>query len=330
MDTVEEKVRPEVTVSLQGSLETFQLPDVLVLLSSTKKTGELRINGDRTSGKVWVKDGQLVQTEVPRAPQPVDAVWELLRLKSGDFTFDSDTAAPNGGKAEPIEPVLADAQARMTEWVEIEKVVPSMAAWVTLAPEAPAPEVTITADQWKLFAQVGDGRSVEALMDKLSMGEFEACKWLKTMADDGVLNVEANAPSGAATSSAKASAPKAEAKAAKSEAKAGAAKDEESEADSEAMLTGEDALLRPAKKDEKGKVKISASSNSGSDDEEKASPAEADALVAQLAALTGGNEEEAAAAIAAAKAKGEEVPVVEDGEQINRGLLLKFLSSVRS
>ena len=326
MDTVEEKLWPEVTVSLQGSLETFQLPDVLVLLASTKKTGELRISGDRTSGKVWVKDGQLVQTDVPRAPEPVDAIWELLRLKSGDFTFDSDTAAPNGGKAEAIEPVLADAQARMTEWVEIEKVVPSMAAWVTLAAEAPRPEVTITAEQWKLFAQVGDGRTVEALMDKLAKSEFETCKWLKTMADDGVLVVDKAAPAGG---SAAKSAP------AKTESKSAAKADEVSEESKddddggpEAILTGEDALLRPAKS-EKGKVKISASANATSSDE-KPSPAEADALVAQLAALTGGDEEQAAAAIAAAKAKGEEVPVVEDGEQINRGLLLKFLSSVRS
>ena len=313
-------------MSLQGSLETFQLPDVLVLLSSTKKTGELRITGDRTSGKVWVKDGALVQTDVPRAPEAVDAIWELLRLKSGDFTFDSDTPAPKGGKSEPIEPVLADAQARMAEWVEIEKVVPSMAAWVTLAPEAPRPEVTITSEQWKLFAQVGDGRTVEALMDKLAKSEFETCKWLKTMADDGVLNVAGSAPAGAA----KAAPSKPEPKAVKN-VKADdtdSADDDNNDGGPEAILTGEDALLRPAKS-EKGKVKISASANATSSDE-KTTGAEADALVAQLAALTGGDEEQAAAAIAAAKAKGEEVPVVEDGEQINRGLLLKFLSSVRS
>ena len=326
MDTVEEKLRPEVTVSLQGSLETFQLPDVLVLLSSTKKTGELRITGDRTSGKVWVKDGELVQTEVPRAPEAVDAVWELLRLKSGDFTFDSDTPAPKGGKGEPIEPVLADAQARMAEWVEIERVVPSMAAWVTLAPEAPSPEVTITAEQWRLFAQVGDGRTVEALMDKLSMSEFDTCKWLKSMTDDGVVKVEKAAPAGG--SAPKITATKTEPNAAKADEK-DTTKDDENDGGPEAVLTGEDALLRPAKKDDKAKVKISASANATSSDE-KATGAEADALVAQLAALTGGDEEQAAAAIAAAKAKGEEVPVVEDGEQINRGLLLKFLSSVRS
>lgn len=328
-------------MSLQGSLETFQLPDVLVLLASTKKTGELRITGDRVSGKVWVKDGQLVDTEVPRAPEPVDAIWELLRLKTGDFVFDSDTAPPSGSSAtQPVEPLLADAQARMAEWVEIEKVVPSTAAWVTLAPEAPSPEVIITADQWKLFAQVGDGRTVDALMDKLSMGEFDTCKWLKSMADDGVLKVAKDAPAGAAKSGPAASAaPAKEAAkddaASKPAAKAADEKAREPEASGdddggpEAILTGEDALLRPARKDDKPKVKIPASANATSTDE-KPSAAEADALVAQLAALNGGDEEEAAAAIAAAKAKGEEVPVVEDGEQINRGLLLKFLSSVRS
>lgn len=329
-------------MSLQGSLETFQLPDVLVLLASTKKTGELRITGDRVSGKVWVKDGQLVGTDVPRAPEPVDAIWELLRLKDGDFVFDSDTPAPSGNSAaQPVEPLLADAQARMAEWVEIEKVVPSTAAWVTLAPEAPRPEVIITAEQWKLFAQLGDGRTVDALMDKLSMGEFDTCKWLKSMADDGVLEVGRAAPAGASKSGPAASGASAkdaardDAAASRPSAKAGddKARGDDSFGDDdggpEAILTGEDALLRPARKDDKPRVKIPASANATSSDE-KPSAAEADALVAQLAALNGGDEEEAAAAIAAAKAKGEEVPVVEDGEQINRGLLLKFLSSVRS
>lgn len=330
-------------MSLQGSIETFQLPDVLVLLASTKKTGELSVKGDRVEGRVWVKDGELVHTDVARAPEPVDAIWELLRLETGTFNFDSDTEPSGGnGKAEPIEPILADAQARLAEWLEIEKVVPSTSAWVALAPEAPQPEVTISAEQWKLFASVGDGRSVEALMDRLGKGEFDTCKWLKELADSGMLSIAANAPAGAATAERSKAAPKdeahakAEAKDAKkaTERKAEAA-DAANDGGPEALLTGEDALLRPAKKDERSKVKITASTSGPTsappaEGDSASSAAEADALVAQLAALNGGDEEEAAAAIAAAKAKGEEVPVVEDGEQINRGLLLKFLSSVRS
>src|SRR5437588_183387 len=41
-----------VLVSLQGSLETFALPDVLTLLASTAKSGELRVTGAGTGGDV--------------------------------------------------------------------------------------------------------------------------------------------------------------------------------------------------------------------------------------------------------------------------------------
>jgi hypothetical protein len=58
---------------------------------------------------------------------------------------------------------------------------------------------------------------------------------------------------------------------------------------------------------------------------------EAKALVAQLAALSGDDEEEVAAKVTEHLASGGELPEVVDGDEpINRGLLLKFLSSVRN
>ena len=37
-------------MALQGNIETFALPDVLRLLSSTSKTGKLRLEGTRGEG----------------------------------------------------------------------------------------------------------------------------------------------------------------------------------------------------------------------------------------------------------------------------------------
>ena len=39
-------LKTEVTVALQGTLDTFALPDVLRLLASTQKVGRLRVIGD--------------------------------------------------------------------------------------------------------------------------------------------------------------------------------------------------------------------------------------------------------------------------------------------
>ena len=65
-------------MSLQGSLDTFALPDVLVLLASTKKSGELHVAGQPggrslghqpdTEGRLWFDAGGLVGSDVGQAP----------------------------------------------------------------------------------------------------------------------------------------------------------------------------------------------------------------------------------------------------------------------
>src|SRR5260221_12280621 len=85
----------EVTVALQGTLDTFALPDVLRLLASTKKTGRLVITGTRGSGSVWVDGGSVVGTDATGAVPDADAVavlFELLRFGGdGSFTFEAGT-----------------------------------------------------------------------------------------------------------------------------------------------------------------------------------------------------------------------------------------------
>ena len=44
-------------MSLEGTLETIALPDVLALLSVTAKTGELRIESGGGVGSVWFDAG---------------------------------------------------------------------------------------------------------------------------------------------------------------------------------------------------------------------------------------------------------------------------------
>ena len=48
-------------MSLEGTLETIALPDVLALLSVTAKTGELRVESDEAAGSVWLDAGRVRQ-----------------------------------------------------------------------------------------------------------------------------------------------------------------------------------------------------------------------------------------------------------------------------
>src|SRR5438874_6043638 len=141
------------SVSLQGSLDGFPLPDVLALLASTKKRGELRVAGQHGAGRVWMADGAVVGAQAGTTRVPVDVLFQLLRVDSGSFTFDPRADVP-AGKPHELESLLAEAQARLAEWQLIEAVVPSMAASVELAQELPATKVTVTAAQWRVLRAV--------------------------------------------------------------------------------------------------------------------------------------------------------------------------------
>ena len=72
-------------MALQGTLDTFSLPDVLRLLATTSKTGRLRIEGDRGQGSVWLDAGGVVAASRFMAPRsragsPVEGVTLKVRV----------------------------------------------------------------------------------------------------------------------------------------------------------------------------------------------------------------------------------------------------------
>lgn len=178
-------------MSLHGTLESFALPDVLTLIATTRKTGELRVVGDRVTGRLWLLEGRFTGWNVPKATDLVDGVFELLRLSDGEFDFAADQTAPDPQPDEDVEPVLAEAQARLAIWREIETVIPSIGCGVKLAAEAPGDTVSLRADQWTLLVSVAAAKSVQSVVERVGAGEFATCQALKELVELGLVEVGA-------------------------------------------------------------------------------------------------------------------------------------------
>lgn len=182
-------------MSLEGSLETVALPEVLQLLSDTSKTGELLVRGDRGEGRLWFAHGRLTGFSVGRAEQAADALFDLLRTGEGRFSFEADAGRPDDAhrvgseEGDEVRPVLEVAQARFAEWTEIVSVVPSMEHLVRLVEEEPADGVNLEAGHWPLVVAIGEGRSVQEVLDRASLPEFDGCRSLKGLVDIGLAKV---------------------------------------------------------------------------------------------------------------------------------------------
>jgi hypothetical protein len=190
-------------VSLNGSLDGFALPDVLVLLSTTKKTGELRVWGERTEGSVWLDAGLVVAAYTNETQEIVEAVTDLLRLRGGGFSF--DIRDPEGkGTPVAMEAVLGEAQNLMDEWRKIEEVVSSADLAVRLVDEPPTSQVIVKATQWKVLVHLAaaPGSTVNQMRSQLKMSELGCARAVKELVESGLARVgepEANGLGGTAS-----------------------------------------------------------------------------------------------------------------------------------
>ena len=179
-------------MALQGTIETFALPEVLRLLGSGAKTGRLRLSGDRGSGSVWIDGGKVIgadATGVRDGAAAVAVLFELLRFGEGSFTFDVDETTDQRGTPQDIETILDEAMRRVAEWRSIEAVVPSLDVGLSLVPDLPANEVVIDALRWKAIVAVAGGGSVSAVAEALDLDELEACRCAKDLVEAGLVTV---------------------------------------------------------------------------------------------------------------------------------------------
>ena len=290
-------------MSLQGTLDTFALPDVLRLLAGTHKTGHLIIDGSRGSGNLWLDSGHVVAAETtngrPHSP-PTVVLFELLRYTDGSFTFDNDITTSDAGSPADVEPLLQEAETLLAEWRTIEAVVPSTDARVVLRPELPRPTTSVSAEQWRTLVAVGGGTTVAAIGDVFELGELDVCRTIKGLVEAGLVQV-AGEGDGPDTAEGAAVPPR-----------------------SAPVQSPPRAQVEPAV----GMSELAALAG------DMPMP-DAPELARQLAQL-GPDAARAVAAAASAETSEERDAALAsiegevDGEPINRGLLLKFLSSVRS
>jgi hypothetical protein len=180
-------------MALQGTLDSFSLPDVMRLLATTGKTGRLHVDGDRGQGDVWLQDGTVVAATADRAldDAPIDeAVFEILRFNTGSFAFTADEQSPDGKEPSDVEGVLTRAGALLDEWRELEAVVPSLDHRVTLSRTLTVDKVTLDASRWQAVAAIGSGRSVGDLGAALGLGELGITRRVSDLVELGVIVLE--------------------------------------------------------------------------------------------------------------------------------------------
>jgi hypothetical protein len=121
--------------------------------------------------------------------QIVDAVFELMRLTEGCFSFDANEPGLSRGLTLGVIEVVGEANRRLDEWQTISGRIASPSAVLAMVPAAAAQAegVTLAGEQWDLLALVDGRRTVADIVELTGQGEFATCRVLGDLVEAGLV-----------------------------------------------------------------------------------------------------------------------------------------------
>lgn len=174
-------------MSLQGSLSELPLPDVIQLVSVSGKTGAFEIRGEHETGKIYLREGQIVDASVGRL-RGDNAVYELAIWSQGTFLFKPGEECDKVTIHQSNATLMMEAARRLDEWRVLSRKIPSL----DLVPyfttrEKGADQVTLSPQEWILVTRVDGVDSIEEIANQLKWAPFDVSKLLFGMITKGLV-----------------------------------------------------------------------------------------------------------------------------------------------
>jgi len=174
-------------MSLQGSLSELPLADVIQLVSVSGKTGAFEIQGEHENGKIYLRDGQIVDATVGRL-RGDNAVYELAIWSQGTFLFKPGEECERVTVHQSIATLMMEAARRLDEWRVLSRKIPSL----DLVPyfttrEKGTDQVTLSPQEWILVTRIDGVYSIEDIANELKWAPFDVSKLLFGMITKGLV-----------------------------------------------------------------------------------------------------------------------------------------------
>lgn len=173
---------------LSGRLDQLPLIDILKMLSSSQRTGKLRLIQGGREGEIYLDQGSLVHAATG-AMIGEQAVYTMMSWLEGEFSFQPDQESPDESIELATEQILLEAARKTKEWKSIKDMIPSNDIIFKLSPSGSPETVSLEPAEWQVLAQVNGKRSVKDLTRLLDKNEFEVGKILFSLTKAGLLEV---------------------------------------------------------------------------------------------------------------------------------------------
>jgi pSer/pThr/pTyr-binding forkhead associated (FHA) protein len=162
---------------MSGSIEEIPLPDLLQLLSTSRKSGVLTVRSDRGTGKIYLRKGQIYYASIDDnfAIRPQKAIYRLLTWVTGAFELEApDERQVMEEISESTEALLMEGVRHLDEIRRIEPELPVQGSRLAVPTPLAGRLRDLPPEQLDIFQLVLDQGSLAGVLDNYGGSDLEA------------------------------------------------------------------------------------------------------------------------------------------------------------
>jgi pSer/pThr/pTyr-binding forkhead associated (FHA) protein len=176
--------------SMAGSIEEIPLPDLLQLLSTSKKSGVLVVHSDRHVGKTFFRKGQIYFASIENQFNigPRKALTRMLGWTQGQFELEPpDETAVLEELDDSTEGLLIESMRQLDEYKVVAEKMPELASPIGVARPLKSKLRELSPEELDVFQAALEVKTVNALFDQSSLSDLEIAQKLVQLFEKGIL-----------------------------------------------------------------------------------------------------------------------------------------------
>jgi len=178
------------TKSMSGSIEEIPLPDLLQLLSTSRKSGVLVLRSDGGVGKLYLRKGQIYFASIDDSFNmgPRKAIFRMLSWTQGFFELEPpDERAVLEELQDSTEGLLMEGMRQLDEHRMLSEKLPPMTASISI-PRPLEPKLRdLGPEELDVFQTALSADTLRTLFDESSLTDLTVAEKLKVLLDKGYL-----------------------------------------------------------------------------------------------------------------------------------------------
>jgi pSer/pThr/pTyr-binding forkhead associated (FHA) protein len=176
--------------SMSGSIEEIPLPDLLQLLSTSRKAGVLVVRSDWGVGKIYMRKGQIYFASIDDSFNmgPRKAIFRMLGWSTGFFELEPpDDRAVLEELQDSTEGLLMEGMRQLDEYRALSDKLPPLTAGVAI-PRPLEPKLReLSPEELDVFQVALTADTLRTLFDESRLTDLTVAEKLKTLLDKGYL-----------------------------------------------------------------------------------------------------------------------------------------------